>query len=117
MRYLLELPQHKHLLETDEEEIRITMRFSCDGAQVTKKKSAVRGVVQLVGDRENITMPTPQDEVTLYEFEGVETAENHKKYGAQAFHDMQQAHETGIVVGEKTVYVTWYVPMVDMILI
>ena len=47
------------------------MRFATDGAKMTKAIIAVKGVCFLVpSDRENIVMPTPDDECTLYLYTG-----------------------------------------------
>ena len=70
LNFILSLPCNRHILENAADVLHVTLRFACDGAKVTTKKHSVRGVVQLVGSREDIKLPSPEDEVTLFVYEG-----------------------------------------------
>ena len=65
---MLSLGSNQYLLNTDDPAIRITLRFSADGARLGKMVNSVRGVVKLVPPRNQLRRITtsPKDEVTMF---------------------------------------------------
>ena len=51
VEYLLSLPDNRYILDSNEEEVTITLRFASDGAKMIKRKDSVRGMVKLIHDR------------------------------------------------------------------
>ena len=57
-------------------DVNLIMRFSCDGAKITKKLNSVRGVVKVIVERDQLPMNieelsmSPEDELTLFFFIG-----------------------------------------------
>ena len=65
---MLEMPENVALAEHENANLTLTLRFSCDGAKMSKHKQCVKGVVKLV--REDGTHNSPHDEYTLFMYMG-----------------------------------------------
>lgn len=70
LEYMLRMKENTNILDVDTPDVTVTLRFSTDGAKMSKKITAVRGVVYLVNDRDKITLHSPDDEVTLFLYTG-----------------------------------------------
>ena len=73
IEFILGQQKHAHLLQQDGD-VTITLRFSSDGAKLSKNKDSVRGVFKVVPPRPDHNNPAismlPEDEHTLFLYMG-----------------------------------------------
>ena len=69
LKFLLQKPENQHLLQGPGD-TRLTMRFSSDGAKISKKINAVRGVVFLYDRTQEPSNHSSEDEISIYLYTG-----------------------------------------------
>ncbi|XP_070200636.1 uncharacterized protein [Littorina saxatilis] len=108
--YLMDLPENRPLLNTEEDIITIWLRFASDGAKITKCKDSVRAVCKLIPPIEHgryTRKSSPDDEITLLLYMGKEDRTTFETASRRIIREMKEAATHGYQVKGKTVKVAW----------